>query len=331
MSCAGSGGGSARRAVFAAAAAARRRGRAVVSRLARGTARARGAVAVGSASAMDVTPFRGAGDSTTRARGSADAVEAVRSTLDDEGKPAQRALVERRPGPSRAARRRCSRHRTGRGSRRPPGCRRRPSRRPSRGTRRRGPATRCARGSPRWCAGRSGTPRSCRRGRGGSTARGGVLARMSSAKAVPSGGMIDRTILPAAARQRSRDPERVSSTNRIPAAARRGPPRPPQPRQEQRDQDGGDDVPPDHELDVVPDPRGEPDEVRHDEAEREGQVEAQQPPLDHGPAPAPEERDEQRGNEQAEVEPPELQDADLRRGPTPPASRRSGATAATSR
>src|SRR5262245_54023606 len=67
---------------------------ALVSRFARGTARARGAVAVESASDMDATPLPGAGDSTTRPRTSADAVEPVGPPLRHLLDAPQDAVVE---------------------------------------------------------------------------------------------------------------------------------------------------------------------------------------------------------------------------------------------
>src|SRR5258707_14354338 len=94
MSWAGSGGISRAGARFGRGPFARGAAGAFVSRFARGTARARGAVAVGPASAMDVTPFRGAGDSITRPRTSADAVEPVRPPLGHELEPPQGPLVE---------------------------------------------------------------------------------------------------------------------------------------------------------------------------------------------------------------------------------------------
>src|SRR6185503_15299704 len=96
MSWAGSGGISRARAAFLRGPFARGAAGAFVSRFARGTARARGAVAVGGASAMDVTPFRGARDSTTRPRRSADAVETVRATLRHHLDAPQGAVVESR-------------------------------------------------------------------------------------------------------------------------------------------------------------------------------------------------------------------------------------------
>src|SRR5258707_5143170 len=81
MSWAGSGAVSRGRGAFLRVAFARRAAGALVSRFARSTA-------------MDVTPFRGAGDSTTRPRASPDAVETIRAPLDHHGQAAQRARVE---------------------------------------------------------------------------------------------------------------------------------------------------------------------------------------------------------------------------------------------
>src|SRR2546421_3431124 len=65
---------------------ARRAAGALVSRFARSTA-------------MDVTPFRGAGDSTTRPRASPDAVEPIGAPLGHNGQATQRELVEGVHGP----------------------------------------------------------------------------------------------------------------------------------------------------------------------------------------------------------------------------------------
>src|SRR4026209_2500111 len=81
MSWAGSGGVSREGATFLRAPTARRAAGALVSRFARSTA-------------INVTPFRGAGDSTTRPRASPDAVKTIRAPLDHHGPPAQRARVE---------------------------------------------------------------------------------------------------------------------------------------------------------------------------------------------------------------------------------------------
>src|SRR6185369_14832352 len=95
MSWAGSGGTSrAGEAFFFREVFTRGRAGALVSRFARGTARARGAVAVESASDMDATPFRGGGDSTTRPRRSADAVEPIGPPLRHLFDAPQGAVVE---------------------------------------------------------------------------------------------------------------------------------------------------------------------------------------------------------------------------------------------